>query len=734
MVALCRYLLKQDYKPEQITILTTYSGQLLCLRNLMPASQFAGVRVHVVDKYQGEENDIILLSLVRSNSQRKVGFLAIHNRVCVALSRAKKGLYCIGNSETLGSAKLWANIFQTLREKDQIGGALNLYCQNHPDRQIKAANDEDFKQAPEGGCTLPCQYRLDCGHVCVSVCHPYDPEHKKYMCTKACPRVLCDQGHKCPLVCFKKCPKDCPVKVQKVIPQCQHTQMVPCHQDPETFQCQKPCPKTLACGHPCQSTCGGCCTTMCQKKVMLVLKCGHSQQDSCFYQSKTEEVVCRTPCEQQLKCGHSCRGTCGKCFQGRFHMACLHKGECLLVCSHKSLQPCYSDGSPCQRPCENSCSHSRCKKKCGQPCVPCNEPCAWQCPHQRCSKRCHEPCDRPPCNKPCPKTLNCGHPCVGLCGEKCPSKCPTCNTKYFSGVENHPGARFVQLEDCGHVAEYTAMDLYMGMDGQEEVIKLKKCPKCGTAIRKNRRYGSLINKTLAEIERVKVEMNGDAGDIERHRGALKRQCRIEMCSSKKYLQYFKDISENLDKCSTANDLWVLQNRMDFLGKATQLLEKEKDMSLKQGPRFKNSLDRFVCWLNDHQQNFTDQQVYDLQRELRRLILLAAFNVSCHMADKQKQSGMVQSEIQVLRKLLDQSGHFTQQDEGRVKETMQAFKQKLPLSALEINDEGEKMTIPSMKTPTGHWFKCPKGHVRLSKGHRGAAETPSCLLCKSSRFL
>lgn len=47
------------------------------------------VRVTVVDNFQGEENDIILLSLVRSNEENKIGFLKSDNRICVALSRAK---------------------------------------------------------------------------------------------------------------------------------------------------------------------------------------------------------------------------------------------------------------------------------------------------------------------------------------------------------------------------------------------------------------------------------------------------------------------------------------------------------------------------------------------------------------------------------------------------------------------------------------------------------------------
>jgi superfamily I DNA and/or RNA helicase len=45
--------------------------------------------VTAVDNYQGEENDIILLSLVRSNEDGAIGFLKTDNRVCVAISRAR---------------------------------------------------------------------------------------------------------------------------------------------------------------------------------------------------------------------------------------------------------------------------------------------------------------------------------------------------------------------------------------------------------------------------------------------------------------------------------------------------------------------------------------------------------------------------------------------------------------------------------------------------------------------
>ncbi|CAJ0932466.1 unnamed protein product [Ranitomeya imitator] len=68
--SLCLYFIQQGYSPSQITILTTYSGQLHCLQKMMPKAQFQGVRVCVVDKYQGEENDIIILSLILIMSRK----------------------------------------------------------------------------------------------------------------------------------------------------------------------------------------------------------------------------------------------------------------------------------------------------------------------------------------------------------------------------------------------------------------------------------------------------------------------------------------------------------------------------------------------------------------------------------------------------------------------------------------------------------------------------------------
>lgn len=57
---------------------------------------------------QGQENDIVLISLVRSSESGKIGHLSSPNRLCVAISRARCGLYLFGNDAQLSKAsKIW---------------------------------------------------------------------------------------------------------------------------------------------------------------------------------------------------------------------------------------------------------------------------------------------------------------------------------------------------------------------------------------------------------------------------------------------------------------------------------------------------------------------------------------------------------------------------------------------------------------------------------------------------
>ena len=53
-----------------------------------------------------------------------------------------------------------------------------------------------------GGCGRLCHAKLECGHACIRLCHPDDPEHKKTNCKKMIEKT-CVRGHKTSIMCHK---------------------------------------------------------------------------------------------------------------------------------------------------------------------------------------------------------------------------------------------------------------------------------------------------------------------------------------------------------------------------------------------------------------------------------------------------------------------------------------------------------------------------------------------------
>lgn len=89
------------YPAQKISILTTYNGQKALIRDIVARRCLSGnnrklygapAHVSTVDKFQGQQNDYILLSLVRTQS---VGHLRDPRRLVVAFSRARLGLYVV---------------------------------------------------------------------------------------------------------------------------------------------------------------------------------------------------------------------------------------------------------------------------------------------------------------------------------------------------------------------------------------------------------------------------------------------------------------------------------------------------------------------------------------------------------------------------------------------------------------------------------------------------------------
>ena len=504
LASFCKYLLKQGYEGEQITVLSPYMGQVLTLRKTMPKQEFNGVRITAVDNYQGEENDIILLSLVRSNvkddyftKKNPIGFLGIENRVCVALSRAKRGMFVIGNFEHLAShSKLWQYMVETMVGRNALKKSITLRCQNHPESAFEAATPEDFTKAPEGGCELSCNFPLKCGHICQRFCHVLDKDHQLYKCFQPCVKKN-SCGHKCQKKCYQDC-LPCLSKIEKILPQCGHKASMKCHFDPKKWVCKESCTAKLSCGHQCELKCGDCLLDLkhrdrCDKMVEKKWPCGHTSQTKCCL--STKDKPCTYPCRARLDCGHTCSGTCGECLEGRIHKTC--KGTCskILPCGHSCSFPCSEICPPCTRKCDWVCSHNiKCPNKCSQECRQCAEDCTIKCPHMKCPRSCFEECEDVKCDMPCKKALSCGHPCVGLCGEICPRLCPVCEPTKFG----NPGDRMVFLKDCNCILSVTRLDYHMEQTakaGKARNIPAFRCPECNKPINQIiKRYINLMKK------------------------------------------------------------------------------------------------------------------------------------------------------------------------------------------------------------------------------------------------
>ncbi|KAK6397849.1 hypothetical protein LTR65_005097 [Meristemomyces frigidus] len=103
------------------------------------------LRLATVDNFQGEEAKVVVVSLVRSNDQRKCGFLRTSNRINVLLSRAQHGMYVIGNSATSAHIPMWREVLQMMSEHGNLGVSLALCCPRHPEILLEVSEPDHFK-------------------------------------------------------------------------------------------------------------------------------------------------------------------------------------------------------------------------------------------------------------------------------------------------------------------------------------------------------------------------------------------------------------------------------------------------------------------------------------------------------------------------------------------------------------------------------------------------------------
>ncbi|EHK15412.1 uncharacterized protein TRIVIDRAFT_184819 [Trichoderma virens Gv29-8] len=94
-----KQLVEAGVRPEDIAVVTPYNAQLAALASLK--EKFPGIELGSVDGFQGREKEAVIVSLVRSNPDGEVGFLGEKRRLNVAMTRPKRSLTVIGDSETV---------------------------------------------------------------------------------------------------------------------------------------------------------------------------------------------------------------------------------------------------------------------------------------------------------------------------------------------------------------------------------------------------------------------------------------------------------------------------------------------------------------------------------------------------------------------------------------------------------------------------------------------------------
>jgi hypothetical protein len=143
--------LLDERAPRELSmaVIAMYAEQVERLRQALGRRRFKRtVKIDTVDTFEGREEDIVVISLVRSNERGRIGFLRVPNRLNVAISRAKRLVACIGDSATLrsGDESMYGMLVEASRSTGGWLSALELVSQPKPRR-----GDQRPAGQPSGG-------------------------------------------------------------------------------------------------------------------------------------------------------------------------------------------------------------------------------------------------------------------------------------------------------------------------------------------------------------------------------------------------------------------------------------------------------------------------------------------------------------------------------------------------------------------------------------------------------
>ncbi|XP_011498018.1 PREDICTED: DNA-binding protein SMUBP-2-like [Ceratosolen solmsi marchali] len=128
-------LVKAGVTHKEIGVITPYALQVDFIHKSFMAKSL-NVEVSTVDGFQGREKEVIVFSLVRSNQDRELGFVTDFRRLNVAVTRARRLLIVIADSETMEKDELILSLLKHIEENGLLQTA-EEYLSNTIDSEIE---------------------------------------------------------------------------------------------------------------------------------------------------------------------------------------------------------------------------------------------------------------------------------------------------------------------------------------------------------------------------------------------------------------------------------------------------------------------------------------------------------------------------------------------------------------------------------------------------------------------
>jgi hypothetical protein len=273
-------------------------------------------------------------------------------------------------------------------------------------------------------------------------------------------------------------------------------------------------------------------------------------------------------------------------------------------------------------------------------------------------------------------------------------------------------------------------------------IQLKGCPICKTTIRKCLRYGNLINQILEDIERVKGQMIGDTGIIDRVSHQILRNPIISGNVVDRHrlgnvrIPAVRSMKEKISNAYSERIQSAFEARLKILMNGnfyteTQLLSLENQHRLVKAAvdiryRFKTNIEKttvderhvmkqnlivlsstFLKRLSSEVGVLTEDEIDDFTREIQRGNTYLSFRKmksAITSVGKDKEGA---DDLLKIEQLITDKGRFTEETEKEIADLLTRLKELLKIEGLGITEVERLQIIKAVGLSKGHWFKCPK---------------------------